>query len=37
VNGSGNVIASANIEHREAPAAPPVPLASEAVTGIAAE
>ncbi len=36
VNGGNKVIASANIEHKEAPAAPPVPLASEAAMGIAA-
>jgi hypothetical protein len=36
VNGSGKVIASSSIEHKAAPAEPPVPLASEAVTGVAA-
>jgi hypothetical protein len=37
VNGSDKVIASSNIEHKEAPQEPPVPLASEAATGVAAQ
>lgn len=38
VNESGDVIASSTIEHEQAPAEqPPVPLASEAPTGVAAQ
>lgn len=38
VNESGEVIASSSIEHEQAPAEqPPVPLASEAPTGVAAQ
>lgn len=36
VDGSGKVISSATIEHREAAEKPPVPLASEAPMGVAA-